>query len=282
MEKIKEDEVSFLKDIYAELGVTMHIAQNIEKRVLLLSIDASKITQSRFDEIFLEKSLLTFGQLKRDIESSNLFNKEELEEVERFNSARNEVIHHFWWSRTSKLKNEDSRLYILSELSAIRISFEKLEETLSEKQKNILVSLGMSPADLTGELVGENDILPSANTSRKLSKSETILDIFRYRTVHNGSIPIFLLKDNTYWSICEAGLTIYKVEIDSSKIEKIELFKDLFPIHEFNPKPSKKSNWHYDLLLKKKNFQISIRPTQNRDPYSFIWDINQNSTKPQS
>jgi len=176
------------------------------------------------------------------------------------------------------LKNEDSRIQILVELNEIRIFFEKLETVLFEKQKNILIGWGMNPDELTGELIDENDILSSTKKLRKLSKAETIIDIFKYNSSIIGSIPIIILEDNTYWSICEEGLTIYEDSIDASKKEEIEVFKDLFPIKDFNPRPRKEGMWHYDLLLKKKKFRISIRPASNDKLYSFEWDINQNQS----
>ena len=269
-----------MRDIYAEFGVVVHKAQNIEKMMLLLSIDAPKLTLSRLNEIIFEKSFLTFGLLKRDIESTKIFSKDELEDIDNFNSVRNEIIHNFWWNRTSKLKNEDSRLNILSELSEIRIAFEKLEKSFFEKQKGILVGWGMNPGELNGELVDEYDVLPSADMFRRLSKSETIIDVFRYKTSFNGTIPLFLLEDDTYWSVCEAGLTRYEEEIDNSKLEKIKLFKDIFPIKGFNPRPRRDKDWHYDLLLKKKNIRISIRPIYDGNVYSFEWIINQNHSSP--
>lgn len=76
-----------VREVFAFYGRAMYMAQAVEKGIMNLIVISNHkhgITKTRYDEILHEKSLMTFGQLKREIEELNLFTEDELPSIEEF------------------------------------------------------------------------------------------------------------------------------------------------------------------------------------------------------
>ncbi|GIQ57647.1 hypothetical protein Flavo103_07830 [Flavobacterium collinsii] len=67
-----------IKECFAYFGRTIYMAQIVEKGILNSLISSyENCTKTRFVELLIEKSQLTFGQLKREIAEKNIFNQRE-------------------------------------------------------------------------------------------------------------------------------------------------------------------------------------------------------------
>lgn len=262
-----------VREIFAHYGRAMYLAQVIEKGIMNLIVTSQHkhgITQTRYDEILHEKSSLTFGQLKREIEGLNCFSEKNLELIEEFHGKRDFLAHSFWWERAVEFYDEELQPKLLLELDNLTKSFESLNNLVESETKIFIEKHNIDIESILDEMLSEGETIPF-ESFRKLRKNEIITDLFSYKNAENSLIPIFELNDNTFWTICEIGLTQYKFEIIRENKLKINLLEGILPINQFNPRPKVENHWNYELDLKKKGLKMIISK-QNTNS-SMVWDI---------
>ena len=249
-----------VREIFAYYGRTMYLAQTIEKGIMnLLIISQHKhgITMTRYDEILHEKSSLTFGQLKRDIKELNCFSEIELGQIEEFHKKRDFLAHSYWWERAVEFYDEKLQHKLLEELNDLREFFNKLNELVEDKIKPFIENHNIDLGSIMNEMIAQGKTIPF-ESFRKLDKNETVIDLFPYKNAENSLIPVFELEDNTFWTICEIGLTQYKFEIVKENKLNINGLEKIFPIKQFNPRPKTQNPWNYELDLKKNGLKMIV------------------------
>lgn len=254
-----------VREIFAYYGKTMYLTQAIEKGIMnliVVSQHKNGITKTRYNEILHEKSSKTFGQLKREIKDLNLFSYTELELVDKFHENRDFLVHSFWWERVVELNNEDLQYKLLTELDDLTDFFESLNELVEVKAEQFIQQYQIDIDDIRNEMISHGKTIPF-ECFRILNKNETVIALFPYKNAENSIIPIFELKDNTFWTICEIGLTQYKFEIIKENKLNFKNLENILPINQFNPRPKLKSHWNYELGLKKKGLKMTISRENN-------------------
>jgi len=262
-----------VREIFAYYGRTMYLAQAIEKGIMnLIVVNQHKhgITKTRYDEILYEKSLMTFGQLKREIKDLDCFSELEIELIEKFHEKRDFLAHSFWWERAVEFYDENLQHKLLIELDDLTEFFDSLNELVENKAKPFIEKHSIDIDGIRDEMIAQGKTIPF-ESFRKLNKNETVIDLFPYKNAENSLIPIFELKDNTFWTICEIGLTQYKFEIIQENKLKFKGLKDFLPINQFNPRPKVETPWNYELDLKKKGLKMTISKNDINSPMK--WKI---------
>jgi hypothetical protein len=260
-------------EVFAYYGRAMYYAQCVEKSIMhLLLIENFKlgITKTRYEELLQEKSELTFGQLKRELQNLEIFSEDEIKDLDRFHENRDFLVHSYWWDRAVEFHEASLQPKLLFELEEFYLNFEKLDKTLSERTNGFIKQFDINLNKIMDELIREGQTTPF-DKFRKLAKNEVVIDIFGYREPDFGFLPIFELEDNTYWTVCEVGLSQFKYKIENDKTESIIKLSGLFPIQQFNPRPRISKPWNYELDLKKQGLKMIISKPDETGP--FKWAI---------
>jgi hypothetical protein len=269
-----DNEEKEIKDCFAYFGRTMYSAQVVEKAILnsLLFTQVNNITKERYDEILAEKSLLTFGQLKQEIIVKGFFAPEFIEELEKFHQKRDWLAHNYWWDRSVEFGKKELRPKILNELDVLYREFEKLNDLIEEI---LMVKIRNHGIDFD-QLIEEHkklDETPKTPEFRKLTKNETLIGLFSYESAPNSQIPIFKLQDNTYWSLCEIGLTSFSKITNDKKLIPLEKTKHIFPVLQFNPRPKISEEGKYELDLKKDGLFMKVERIKTDNSFLYKWGI---------
>lgn len=267
-----------IKECFTHFGCAVYMMQSVEKAVLTTLLNSyTNITKTRYDELMSEKSQMTFGQLKREIESSNLFDSETMIKIENFHTKRDWLAHNYWWDRAIEFHNDKLRYKIIEELEGITSEFENLCNDIDKVQDNFLREKELNMESLIEEF-SKLPNAPQVPILRKLSKNETLDNIYLFQYDNEFQILIFKLDDGSLWTLGDRGLTVFSYERQPTKIKKFAKLKDIFPIQQFNPSPKVQEPWNYDLNLKKKGLAIEVRPIQTSDNYVFKFEIKKHSS----
>ncbi|MEH0156453.1 hypothetical protein V6R21_20055 [Limibacter armeniacum] len=261
------------KEIFAYYGRAIYMAQCVEKELmnhLIFPYLEVGITKTRVDDLIQEKSKLTVGQLKRELKDLDLDSGLK-ERVDKFHETRDFLAHSFWWERAVEFYRPDLQPKLIVELNEYTEEFEALNEELSGHWEEVLKRYNLNLDDIIEETISNGRTEPF-NEVRKMSKNETIIDLFSYR-INNGKglIPVFQLEDLSYCTLCDVGLV--PIDIENVKGERVELdiLNGIFPIYQFQPRPKVESPWNYTLDLKKKGLKLIVTRIGNAEP--FKWRI---------
>lgn len=260
-------------EVFAYYGRAMYYAQCVEKSIMhVLLVENFKlgVTQTRYEELLQEKSELTFGQLKRELQNLDLFSEEEIKDLDKVHEMRDFLAHSYWWDRAVEFLEPSLQPKLLIELEKFYLSFEKLDKTITNKTNGFIEQFNINMEEIMEEMISEGQTTPFEKF-RKLTKNEVVIDIFGYRGAEFGFLPIFELEDNTYWTVCEVGLTQFKHKIENDKKESILKLSEFFPIQQFNPRPRISKPWNYELDLKKHGLKMIISKPDETGP--FKWAI---------
>lgn len=254
-------------------GKAVFMAQCVEKGIMnLLIANTQNFTKMRHDELLMEKSKFTFGQLKREILAEKLFEDEILKKIDSFHQKRDWLSHNYWWERAIEFSRESLRVKIITELEELTVEFEALNAIIGEKCTEHLVSTGGNINEVIKEF-SKLDETPANLELRVLGKNETLLEIYSLKIDKGLEVPIFLLEDGSYWTLCESGLTLLQGEFDKVSLEPLAKTVGIFPVSQFNPKPKTSGDWNYELNLKKKGLSIEVRPTEVAGKFAYKWTI---------
>lgn len=175
------------------------------------------------------------------------------------------MAHTFWWDRAVEFYDENLQHKLLIELTKITDSFDYLNELVENKAKPFIEKHNIDIDGIRNEMIAQGKTIPF-DSFRKLNKNETVIDLYPYKNAENSLIPIFELEDNTFWTICEIGLTHYKFEVLKENKLKFKNFDGILPIKQFNPRPKVNLPWNYELDLKKKGLKMVISKENNESP----------------
>lgn len=274
IKKTQMNEQDFkIMEIFAYYGRALFMAQCVEKgimNIIIYSHHDNKITKTRIDELLYEKSKLTLGQLKREIQNSDAFSDTEREIIEEFHKKRDFLTHSYWWERAVEFADDKLEYNFLQELTEYTTFFEKINFIIENKYFLINKEHKINFKTTQDILMAYGKTIP-IESFRELTKNETVLDIFGYKNANQSIIPLFQLQDKTNWTVCERGLTQYKEELDELNIEPIKELEGIFPINQFNPRPKIIAFWNYELDLKQKGLKMII--SRGKNDLQFKWKI---------
>ncbi|MEQ8478236.1 hypothetical protein [Fulvivirga sp.] len=262
-----------VKEIFAFYGRAMYLAQCLEKgimNVLLINQFEKGITKTRYEELLQEKSGLTLGQLKREVENLGIFTEAELEEINMFHKQRDFLAHSYWWERTVEFYDPKLQPKLLKELDEFKVKFEELDIVITSKTSDFIIKSGINMDEIMSEMLNEGETVPF-DKFIKLSKNESLINIFGYNETESSQIPIFELEDNTFWTVSDIGLSQYKLDVDEKKKFILEKINGIFPINQFNPRPKVIGPWNYELDLKKKGLKMKVPKADASSPMK--WNI---------
>lgn len=267
-----EDEKN-IRDCFAYFGRTIYMAQCVEKGIMNSLISSYKnITKTRYDELLLEKSQLTLGQLKREIKQKEIFSENVVERIEIFHKKRDWLAHNYWWDRAIEFNQENLRYKIFEELDQLTAEFESLNEVIEEDNKKFLLENGVNIEQLVDEF-SKLDKTPTNPSFRRLMKDETLLGIYLYPAESPLQMLIFMLEDSSYWTLCESGLTFFNLKVELGKLEPLDKTIGIFPIKQFNPKPKTVRDWEYNLDLKKNGLFVKVQPNEISEKFMYKWEV---------
>jgi hypothetical protein len=268
------NEENQIKECFEYFGQAMYSVQLVEKGILnlLLFSYVPNITKERCDELLAEKSLLTFGQLKKEVVEMGLCTDEFRASLDNFHSKRDWLAHSYWWDRAIEFENSDLRYKIVKELEELSNEFGHINDLITERLKTIMSNNDINFEQIVSKF-REFIETPQTSTSRKLTKNETLLGIFKYESAPGSQIPIFKLKDNTYWSLCEVGLTTFSQIKNDEELTSLERTLGIFPINQFNPRPKVTDKGDYELDLKKNGLVMKVERVIIDDKAVYKWAI---------
>ena len=268
-----KDKETDIKECFAYFGRAIYVAQTVEKGILNSLISSyENLTKSCYDELLAEKSQLTLGQLKREIIERKIFSEEIIDKIETFHTKRDWLAHNYWWDRAIEFNRDDLRHKIFTELDELTAYFDNLNEIIKDQNNKYLIEKGLNIDQLINEFSQLNQT-PESPSTVKLTKNETLTGLYIYETMPGFEIPLFKLENNSYWTLCESGLTAFNLEIDNSKLKPLEKTNGIFPVKQFNPKPKIKRDWEYELDLKKEGLSIKVKPFEVDGKFVFKWTI---------
>lgn len=257
---------SSTKEVFAYYGRVMYQAQCCEKAVMnliALSKHENGITRTQYDETMFQMSQLTFGQLKRMAKECSYFSEGEIAKLDKFHELRDFLTHNYWWERAVEFAKPELHSKILAELASYTDFFDQLNELLGQKS----MAFGHNHDVIFDESISmllSFDETPDLEPFEKLTKNETVVDLFGYVNANNSLIPIFEIENRAFFTLGNTGLTQYKKEIDKDKKQSLKESEDILPIRQFNPIPKCDVPWHYELNLKKKGLKLVVsRDDQN-------------------
>ncbi|MBC8525444.1 MAG: hypothetical protein H8D22_01035 [Candidatus Cloacimonetes bacterium] len=275
---IMKDNDYDIRECFAYFGLTIYMVQTVEKGILnSLILSYKNITKTRYDELFAEKSQLTFGQLKREIIEKGIFNNEIVEKIDKFHEKRDWLAHNYWWDRSIEFYRDNLKYKILEELDKLTTDLEDFNNIIKESNRQFLIKKGLDPDKLFEEFASF-DKTPYIPTFKKLSKNETLIGIYLFEPEKGFQIPIFKLEDNTYWTLCESGLTSFNVTEIEKELLPLDKTIGIFPVTQFNPKPKILKEWDYEINLKKNGLYIKVQPTEINGKFVFNWTIKKHGS----
>ncbi len=273
-----KDDDSNIRECFAYFGRTIYMVQTVEKGILnSLILSYKNITKTRYDELLAEKSRLTFGQLKREIIEKEIFNNEIIEKIEKFHEKRDWLSHNYWWDRAIEFYRDDLRYKIFEELDKLTTEFENFNKIIQEKSHQFLIKNGINPEQLFEEFASF-DKTPDNPTFRKFSKNETLIGIYLFEIDNGFQIPIFKLEDNSYWTLCESGLTSFNMREINHDLQPLDKTIGIFPVMQFNPRPKIINEWEYELDLKKKGLSVKVKLAEINGKFVFKWSIKKHGS----
>ncbi len=276
-----DPEEESIKEIFAYFGRLMYQIQCIEKglsSIILLNYQQhSTITQSRYDELLYEKSIMTFGQLKRELFEQKLFSEDELHLLNNFHQKRDYLTHNYWWDHSVEISKSSLHGNLINELSDYTSYFNFLQDLIERKFSKFEHLKNLDLESIQQELLKGNST-PLTEQFRTPKKNETIINIYKHSPIEKSEIPVFEFEDKTLWTVCEIGLSQIKT-LNNNCLTPIQELQNILPINQFNPRPQILRHWDYILDLKNKGYYIKISPIEDKEQVSFRWGIHKN--KPQ-
>ena len=268
-----EEDDSKVRECFAYFGRIIYITQGIEKGILnLLILNYQNISKLRFDEIFAEKSKLTFGQLKREVIEKKILDATSICRMEWFHEIRDWLVHNYWWERAVEFYRDDLRHKIVEELDTLAFELDNFNSLIDAKCQQILQDKGINISTLFQSLAMSDKTPNSIKSLRKLTKDETLIGLYMYKE-DGMQIPIFEMSDNTLWTLCECGLSL----VENIKKESLNVMiktTGIFPVKQFNPCPKIiNEEWDYELDLKKDGLRIIVKPQMLDKKFIYTWSI---------
>lgn len=262
-----------IRECFAYFGRTIYMVQTIEKGILnCLILSYKNVTKARYDELLAEKSQLTFGQLKREIIEKQIFESEIIQRIEKFHEKRDWLAHNYWWDRAVEFYRDDLRFKIFEELDNLTTEFDEFNNLINDKYQQFISEHGQDFNKLFDEFTSF-DKTPDNPTFRKLLKNETLTGLFTYESEQGYQIPIFRFEDNSYWTLCECGLTYFNNANFEQSLIPLDKTNGIFPVLQFNPRPKIINDWDYELDLKKNGLYIKVQPSEIDGRFVFKWTI---------
>ena len=261
-------------ETFAYFGKAMFLAQLVEVSLAIhLSgrIDKLKtdLTKDRYDELLTKRSYQTFGQLKTQFLAKGNPTEDLINKINLAHEKRDWLAHNYWWDRSHEFYHFDKRQEMKIELEKVCELFQELSDYFSNDNREYLEQEGMSIEDIFEE-VAQEKITPKPTEIRRLSKNEKLKGLYLYQYNEKYSVPLFILEDNSYWTLCEAGLTEWKKEVIEKKLSPVERINSKCPM-EFNPNPKTNGNWNYEIVLKS---GLSIKAQSIEiEGYRYKWNI---------
>jgi len=145
-----------VRDVYAEFGVAMGVAQLLERQLVLLVIAAyeppsGKLTADAYDGLLEKLSQQTLGTLIRKLRDSFDVPKDFDQRLQEALRLRNWLTHRYFAERTAEFESPAGRSEMIRELDKIS---ERLNE-LDEYFDHLLVKWLVDPSMRTRKLIIE-------------------------------------------------------------------------------------------------------------------------------
>lgn len=261
-------------ETFAHFGKAMYLAQVLEMgiaiylsgRVANLKAD---LTKDRYDELLTKKTYQTFGQLKAQFFAKGNPTDELKAKINLAHEKRDWIAHNYWWDRSNEFCHFDKRQEMKVELEKICDLFEDVNEFFTKDNRVYLESLGAN-IDVIFEEIKQVKNSPTPTKYRRLSKNEKLKGLFLYQHDEKNSVPLFILEDNSYWTLCESGLSEWMKEVVEERLLSIKTINSKCPM-EFNPFPKTNGNWNYEIVLKS-GFSIKVQSIEI-EGYRYKWNI---------
>ena len=133
-----------VRDVYAEFGLAMWVAQSLERQLVLLIIAAyeppsGKLTADAYDDLLAQLSQQTLGALIRRLRDSFDAPTDFDQRLQETLRLRNWLTHHYFVDRTAEFQSPEGRSEMIRELDGISDRLNELDEYFDHLLVNWLV-----------------------------------------------------------------------------------------------------------------------------------------------
>ncbi len=268
-----------IREVFANYGLALYLAQCVEKQIAILLAGAyaptpGKMTKFRFDDLLDSGMEKMFGKLVGELENKVTIAQEIKDKLDLAVKNRNWLAHYYWWDRVSEFNSDKGRESMLKELREINILFEELEDYLADLLKRWAKETGMTLEDFASEVESLlSGPTPPREKQRRLQKSETLIRVYKYKPDSDDNVeaPIFELSDNTFWTLCDCGLLYHPGKIDNNYLTPDERFSNKLPA-TITPRPKDADKWNYTISLST-GYYIKVSPYEGHGKFAYKWGL---------
>ncbi len=261
-------------ETFAYFGKAMFLAQMTETSIAIhlsgrLDNLKTDLTKDRYDELLTKRTYQTFGQLKSQYYLKANPSEEIKIKLNQAHEYRDWLAHNYWWDRSHEFNHFGKRQEMKIELEKVCELFQELSDLFSQDNKDFLEQEGIDIEEIFRK-VAQEKTTPPIIPFQRLTKNEKLKGFYLYKFNEKHSIPIFILEDNSCWTLCESGLTQWRKDVKEENLISIEKITSKCPM-EFNPLPKTNGAWNYEIILKS-GFSIKIQSVEN-EGYRYKWNI---------
>jgi hypothetical protein len=137
-----------VRDVYAEFGLPMGVAQSLERQLVFLIIAAyeplsGNLTADAYDGLLAKLSQQTLGTLIRKLRDSFDVPTDFDQRLQETLRLRNWLTHHYFADRTAEFQSPEGRAEMIRELDKISDRLNELDEYFDHLLVNWLVDPSM-------------------------------------------------------------------------------------------------------------------------------------------
>lgn len=270
-------ESEHVQEVFAHFGEALYQAQCLEKQMVILlgclyTPSPNEMSRRRHDELFDANLEQTFGALKKEIKSRIALPTDVDVKLERATESRNWLAHHYWWDRASEFTSFSGRQKMLAELNELTALFSELDRVFADMVKKWAFQHGLTQKDFDDSLAEFlSGPTPPRKRRRKLSKTETLVNVYSY-TTESGTTLLFELDDNSFWSLCDCGFTYGPEDVGSSRLRLLPQFQKALPAI-ITPRPKGAKDWKYQIQFST-GYSIEVLPSEKSGKLAFKWKLH--------
>src|SRR5271157_453410 len=258
-----------IREVYALFGLAIYLAQCLERGLaMLLAVfaDTELMRVWDYDARLAENFQSTFGSLVTKF--TELAGSEHIRLTTQLAKAvddRNELAHHYFWSRCAKFCSGEGRAQMITELNWMNFRFDYLDKELAELTREYSKRRGIDVEVL--EVSTENHMqellagVMEPHSPCRVPNPVEIVGAYDWRV--DGTVKSKLVlasQDGRYLVLGEKGLCYGPQDISVQELVLKAHFERALPA-KVNPRPKTSVPWNFTIPLAN-GYMLRARPDE--------------------